>query len=126
MKRGHLASLLTFAYVPSALVGSRCLRQLADRWPGDGFLRDEVAEGRRLGADDWSRLLARFGFRPLMRIVFPELEHLSWQQIKRRILRLVQQLHVEKRGMRILLPPDEEPFRRILIRNKLETHPLPT
>ena len=60
----------------------------------------------------------------LMRIVFPELEHFSWQQIKRRVLRIVQQVHVGKRAVRILLPPNEPLFRRLLIRYKLEAHPL--
>ena len=74
VKRGHPAGLLTLSYVLSALIGSRCLRQLTDRFRGDGYLRDEVAEGRRLGAYDWSRLLARFDFRPLMDAAVSELQ----------------------------------------------------
>lgn len=66
VKGGHPAELLTFAYVLGNLVGSRCLRQLTDCWRGDGYLRDWVAAGRRLGAHDWSRLLERFDFVPLL------------------------------------------------------------
>lgn len=74
VKRGHPAALLTFAYVLGGLLGGRCLRQLSQRWRGDGYLRDEVAEGRRLGPHDFSRLLARFEFRSLLDAVVGQLQ----------------------------------------------------
>lgn len=77
VKRGHPAALLTFAYVLGTLVGSHCLRQLTDRWRGDGYLRDKVAGGRRLGSHDWSRLLGRFDFVPLLHAAVDQLQ--SWE-----------------------------------------------
>lgn len=76
VKRGHPAALLTFAYVLGGLVGSRCLRQLTDRWRSDEYLREQIAEGRRFGAHDWSRLLARFDFVPVLHSLVEQLQ--SW------------------------------------------------
>lgn len=76
VKRGHPATLLTFSYVLGCLLGSRCLRQLTDRWRTDEYLREQVAEGRRFGAHDWSRLLARFDFTPLLQALVEHLQ--SW------------------------------------------------
>ena len=66
VKRGHPASLLTFCYVIGNLIGARCLRQLSDRWRRDGYLFGALGEARRLGSHDFSRLLARFNFEPLL------------------------------------------------------------
>ncbi|MFQ5927307.1 MAG: hypothetical protein ACE5MH_07725, partial [Terriglobia bacterium] len=60
----------------------------------------------------------------VMRVVFPELGELRWARIKRRVIRTVQQLHLQRRSLRILLPPDQPLFRQLLIRYKLHAHPL--
>ncbi len=69
VRRGYPTGLLTFAYVLSALIGSCCLRHLTDRWRAAGYLRHDVAEDQRLRAHEWSRLVAQFDFRPLMKDV---------------------------------------------------------
>lgn len=77
VKRGHPAALLTYAYVLGGLIGARCLRQLVWRWRSDTYLSEGVGQGRRLGPHDFSRLLARYEFDPLLDAAVQQLQ--QWQ-----------------------------------------------
>lgn len=60
----------------------------------------------------------------MVRVSFPEIGDLGFSEIKQRVVERVQELSVIRGRMRILLPPGNTLFRRLLIRYKTRLHPI--